>query len=223
MKKTASLIMASALIICSFASCTDNSKAIIGKWEMKELSDTDIKVGGLEFKENGKGSMYMDTTNILHADGKSLVVGSGEQAVKFEEDLIEYDGKNFNINLQGQYILSLEKVSGGESTDSYDGEYKLKSGVMHDSIVGNITKNADDTVNGDVSLFISFDGSSSEVTFVDIFDYKVNKNKLELSGYASFIGDSADGKPVSADVEIKDDVMTITSSENEKEELVKVK
>ena len=51
----------------------------------------------------------------------------------------------------------------------------------------------------------------------------MNKNKLELSGYASFIGDSADGKPVSADVEIKDDVMTITSSENEKEELVKVK
>ena len=74
MKRTASLVMASALIICTFGSCSSKN-SIIGKWEMQDLSDTEVKVGGLEFKDNGKGSMFMDTTSILHAEDKGIVVG----------------------------------------------------------------------------------------------------------------------------------------------------
>ena len=222
MKRTASLVMASALIICTFGSCSSKN-SIVGKWEMQDLSDTEVKVGGLEFKDNGKGSMFMDTTSILHAEDKGIVVGSGEQAFKFEEDLINYDGKALDINIQGQDIITLERIDGKNSTDNYNGEFELKSGVMYDTIVEGIKKNASGGEDQDLTVHISFDGSNSEVTFVDIFDYKAEKGRLEISGYASFIGESSDGKAVNADFEIKDDVLKVTSAEGETEELVKVK
>ena len=74
-----------------------------------------------------------------------------------------------------------------------------------------------------ITVYINFDGSSSEVTFVDIFDYKAEKGKMEISGYASFIGDSGDGEKSELDYKIKDDVMTIQGANGDPEELIRVK
>jgi hypothetical protein len=220
MKKTVSLLAASAIFICSLTSCA-NSKTIVGKWEMKDQIDTDIQVGGLEFKDNGKGSMYMDTTSILHADGKKIQVGAGDQGFVFDEQYITYDKKKLEINISDQDMLTLERVSGEGSDESYDGEYKLLSGILYDTIVSGLTN--DPEKDKDVNVLISLDGNTSEVTFVDIFDYKTSKGRLELSGYASFIGESSDGKPVSADYEINGDVLKVKSDSGETEELVRIK
>ena len=132
---------------------------------MKDLNDNDIKVGGLEFCDNGKGCIYMDTTNILHAEDKSIIIGSGEQAVQFDEDIIDYDGTSLKLTVQGQDLLTLEKTEGDKNEDSYDGKYNMKSGIVYDTIVGNIAKNSGKEEKEDLSVYISLDGSSSEVTF----------------------------------------------------------
>ncbi len=49
------------------------------------------------------------------------------------------------------------------------------------------------------------------------------KAELDISGYASFIGDNATGEAVSADFEIKGDTLKITSDGGNTEELVRVK
>lgn len=218
MRKIVPLIAASALIICTLPSCSSGG-SIVGRWEMSELADSGIKVGGLEFKENGKGSMYMDTTEILHADGKKIQVGAGDDSFTFDEQYIDYDTTNLKIEISGQDMLTLERSSGKGSDSSYDGEYKLLSGVLYDTIVSGI----DEKNGGDINVFITFDGSSSEVTFVDIFNYKASKGKLELSGYASFIGEDADGKPVTAEYEIEGDKLTVTNESGSPEVLTRVK
>lgn len=220
MKKIASFLMASVLMICSFASCSLKKESVVGEWELKTLSDQDIKVGGIIFSENGKGSLYMDTSKILHTDGKSIIIGSGEQAVEFNESLIEYDGKNLNLAVNGQDIASLEKSEGDGNTDSYDGKYLVKSGVMHDTILGNLKEIEDKDA---VSVYIDLEGSSSTVTFADIFDYKTKNGKMEMTGYAYIFGDTEEGKPVTVDYKIKDDIMTVTSESGEPEELKRIK
>lgn len=218
MKKIVPLIAASALIICTLPSCSASKKeSLVGKWEMSSIDNSDIKVGGLEFKENGKGSMYMDTSSILHADGKNIQVGEGAQGFLFEEQYIDYDKKNLKIEISGQDMLTLEREGSEGSDDKYDGEYKLKSGVLYDTIINGIASDAGE--DADVNVYITFDGSSSEVTFVDIFDYTANKGKLEISGYASFIGENADGKPVSADYTIEGDTLSVTSDSGKTETL----
>ena len=225
MKKTAALIMASAMMICSFVSCS-NKDSVVGTWEIKDLNESDIKVGGIEFMEGGKGAMFMDTTNILHAEGKNIIIGSGEQAVQFDEDIIKYDGTALNLTVQGTDILSLEKQEGDKSEDNYDGKYLLKSGVMYDTIVGKFKNSADNDkenkVGEDVTVYIELDGSSSDVTLVNIFNYTVDKKTLNISGYASFLGTNADGSDVKLDYEIDGDIMKLTS-ESGVEELKKVK
>lgn len=221
MKKIVPLIAASALIICTLPSCSAG-KSIVGKWEMHDLAESGIKVGGIEFKADGKGSMYMDTTEILHADGKKIQVGEGDQSFTFDEEYITYDKTNLKIEINSQDMLTLARSGSGGSDDNYNGEYELKSGVLYDTIVSGITDNAGGNAD-DVNVYITFDGSSSEVKFVDIFNYTTKKGKLEISGYASFIGDNATGEAVSADFEIKGDTLKITSDGGNTEELVRVK
>lgn len=221
MKKIVPLIAASALIICTLPSCSAG-ESIVGRWEMSDFTDSEISVGGLEFKKDGKGSMYMDTSSILHADGKKIQVGESDQSFVFEEDYIDYDKKNLKIEISGQDMLTLERNDDKGSDDNYDGEYQLKSGVLYDTIVGGIAKDAGK--EADINVYITFDGSRSEVTFVDIFDYTAKKGKLEISGYASFIGgEEADGKPVSADYSIKGDTLTVVSDSGKEETLKRVK
>ena len=222
MKRIVPLIAASALIICTLPSCSAGG-SIVGKWEMEDIDNSEIKVGGLEFKENGKGSMYMDTSSILHADGKKLQVGDASKGFVFDEEYIDYDKNSLKINISGQDMLTLERASGSGSDDNYDGEYTLKSGVLYDTIVNGIKSDAGDGNDTDINVLITFTGDKSEVTFVDIFDYSVNKGKLELSGYASFIGENASGEAVSADYSIKGDTLSITSDKGETETLKRAK
>ncbi len=205
MKKIVPLIAASALIICTLPSCSAG-KSIVGKWEMHDLAESGIKVGGIEFK----------------ADGKKIQVGEGDQSFTFDEEYITYDKTNLKIEINGQDMLTLARSGSGGSDDNYNGEYELKSGVLYDTIVSGITDNAGGNAD-DVNVYITFDGSSSEVKFVDIFNYTTKKGKLEISGYASFIGDNATGEAVSADFEIKGDTLKITSDGGNTEELVRVK
>lgn len=221
MRKIVPLIAASALIICTLPSCS-SGKSIVGKWEMNDLAESGVKVGGIEFKADGKGSMYMDTTEILHADGKKIQVGEGDQSFTFDEEYITYDKANLKIAIQDQDMLTLERASGDGSDDNYNGEYKLISGVLYDTIVSGLT----DSANGkedDVNVYITFDGSTSEVKFVDIFSYTAKKGKLELSGYASFIGDNANGETVTADFEVKGDSLSITGDNGSTETLTRSK
>lgn len=221
MRKIVPLIAASALIICTLPSCS-SGKSIVGKWEMNDLAESGVKVGGIEFKSDGKGSMYMDTTEILHADGKKIQVGQGDQSFTFDEQYIDYDKTNLKISVSDQDMLTLKRSGGNGSDDNYNGEYELLSGVLYDTIVSGLSDSAGGN-SGDINVYITFDGSTSEVKFVDIFDYTAEKGKLEISGYASFIGENANGEKVSADFEVKGDTLSITSDSGNTEKLVRVK
>ena len=97
---------------------------------------------------------------------------------------------------------------------------------MYDTIVGKFKNSADNDkenkVGEDVTVYIELDGSSSDVTLVNIFNYTVDKKTLNISGYASFLGTNADGSDVKLDYEIDGDIMKLTSDSGV-EELKKVK
>lgn len=215
MKKTA-IFMASAMMLFALGSCGVTEKDLVGKWELKELADESIKAGGIELKDGGKGSIYMDTTQILHIEDKALIIGDGESAVKFDEDLINYDGTNFSVDIQGQNVITLERTDGNANEDSYDGEYDFKGGVAYDLI-------QEQSKSGDMVLHMTIDGDKSTVTFVDVFDYSLEKGKMKLSGYTSFLGQSDSDEAVNVEFELKGDNLTLINSDDKKDELVRVK
>ena len=108
MRKIVPLIAASALMICTLPSCS-SGKSIVGKWEMNDLAESGVKVGGIEFKADGKGSMYMDTTEILHADGKKIQVGDNSRRLILNAHTISKSVGTKNTTKAIQTILDIIK------------------------------------------------------------------------------------------------------------------
>ena len=92
MKKLVSSLIACTVVACSLFSCTiykdDSANAkekktkeptsadlIVGKWKMDDINAEGIDGGGLIFSESGKGSIYEDTSSMLHFVDDGLNVG----------------------------------------------------------------------------------------------------------------------------------------------------
>ena len=164
MKKFLSLFAASAMCMCMAVSCSSPEKELIGKWEMPSLSEAGMDCGGLEFKEGGKGSLFMDTSSIIHAEDKDIYVGEGDDAFVFEEKFVEFDGKTLKVNVNDNDMLTMERT-GKEDSSTYDGEYKLISGLLYDQIVSGILEGNDEMKKEDLSVVMGIDGKKTEMTY----------------------------------------------------------
>ncbi len=257
MKKLLSLFAASAMIVCMVSSCSaadntkddnnsksveeekDYTKALVGKWEMPSLVDAGMDSGGLEFEADGTGSIYMDTSSIIHAEGKSICIGSGDEKFAFTEDMVQFDGNTLKIDLENNDILTMEKIEEDDSEnaeesaedgtteaetadiESFDGEYKFVSGSIYDVIVEGLMKDSTEFKKEDLNVIIGFSGEKSEITYDDIFTYSADKDNITIMGWASFIGNATDGEDLKAKYKIDGTTLEVTSSEGNIETLYK--
>ena len=208
MKKVITSITVCSLAVCALASCGSSAKSgekIIGKWAMSDLSNTDQSVdgGGIIFTDGGKGSVYLDTSSLLH----------------FAKDYIKEEGKTLKVDVMGQEMIGLTKL---ESGDGYDGKYSLDSGILYDSIVQGIEKQGDSSFDkSNLDITIDFDGSKSEVVFNNLFTYETKGKKLTVSGFSGFLG-SSNGKEATAEFKIDGDTLELKDSKST-ETLTRVK
>lgn len=222
MKKFLSIIAASALCMCMAASCSRPEKKIIGKWEMPSLSEAGMDCGGLEFKEGGKGSLFMDTTKILHAEDKGICIGEGDDAFVFGEKCIEFDGKTLKVDVDGNDMLTMERT-GKSDNSSYDGEYRILSGLLYDQIVSGILEGISDMKKEDLKVIIDIDGKNTQMTYSDVFDYKADKKKIEITGWASFLGSADENGKISSEYKVKGGELEIKNQSGDVEKLKKMK
>ena len=216
MKKLVSSLIACTVVACSLFSCTiykdDSANAkekktkeptsadlIVGKWKMDDINAEGIDGGGLIFSESGKGSIYEDTSSMLHFVDDGLNVGGTVLSTEYFTE----EGDNLTINVNGQEILVMDKI---EAKDGYDGKYSLNGGILYDSIISGLEgKGFTDNQNIDIS--IDFDGTNSEVVFNDLFSYSIEDSKITIEGFAGLF--DSDKNEVSAEFTIEDDKLTI--------------
>ncbi|MBR0510952.1 MAG: hypothetical protein IJJ81_00070 [Ruminococcus sp.] len=219
MKKIISSVTVCSLALCALASCGDNAKSgekIIGKWAMSDLSNTDQSVdgGGIIFTDDGKGSVYLDTSSLLHFESEGLNVGG----TTFVKDYIKESGDTLTVDVMGQEMIGLTKLESGEG---YDGKYSLDSGIFYDSIVQGIEKQGNASFDKEnLDITIDFDGAKSEVVFNDLFTYTTKGKKLEVSGFAGFL--NGDGDKATAEFKVDGDTLELKDSKST-ETLTRVK
>ncbi len=221
MKKFLSLFAASAMCMCMAVSCSSPEKELIGKWEMPSLAEAGMDCGGLEFKEGGKGSLFMDTSSIIHAENKEFYVGEGDDAFVFGEEMIEFDGKTLKINVNDNDMLTMERT-GKEDSAAYDGEYKMISGLLYDQIVSGLLEGNTEMKKEDLNVIMDISGKNTEMTYNDVFDYKADKKKIEITGWASFLGSADENGKISSEYSIKDGKLEIKSESGDTEKLTKM-
>lgn len=220
MKKVITSITVFSLAVCALASCGSSAKSgekIIGKWAMSDLSNTDQSVdgGGIIFTEGGKGSVYLDTSSLLHFESEGLNVGGTVLA----KDYIKEEGKTLKVDVMGQEMIGLTKLESGEG---YDGKYSLDSGILYDSIVQGIEKQGDSSFDkSNLDITIDFDGSKSEVVFNDLFTYETKGKKLTVSGFSGFLS-GGNGKEATAEFKVDGDTLELKDSKST-EKLTRVK
>lgn len=218
MKKVITSITVCSLAVCALASCGSSAKSgekIVGKWAMSDLSNTDQSVdgGGIIFTEGGKGSVYLDTSSLLHFESEGLNVGGTVLA----KDYIKESGDTLTVDVMGQEMIGLTKLEKGEG---YDGKYSLDSGILYDSIVQGM-ENQGSFDEADLDITIDFDGDKSEVVFNDLFTYTTKGKKLTVSGFSGFLN-GGDGKEATAEFKVDGDTLELKDSKST-ETLTRVK
>lgn len=215
MKKLITSVAVCSLAVCSLASCGAKEKAsteIIGKWSMSGVDNLGVDSGGIIFSKDGKGSIYEDTSSLLHFTSDGIKFND----TVLSKDYIKKSGKTLTISALDQDILVITELEGG---DGYDGKYSLDGGIMYESIVEGM-KAQGEVKSTDLDITINFDGERSEVVFNDIFDYEVKGSKLTVSGFSGFI--AGEGDEASAKVTIDGDTLSLKDSKKT-ETLTKVK
>ena len=69
---------------------------------------------------------------------------------------------------------------------------------------------------------MGIDGKKTEMTYNDVFDYKADKKKIEISGWASFLGSADENGKISSEYSIKDGKLEIKSESGDTEKLTKM-
>ncbi len=221
MKKLITSAAVCSLVLCSLVSCGSKDKeeksskkenGIVGKWSMSGIESTGVDGGGLVFKEDGKGSVYEDTSSILHFESEGFNVGG----TVISNNYIKAEGDNVVVDVEGNEMLNMKKL---ESKEGNDGLYVLKGGMLYTSIVNGM-KDKGSFDESDLDITIDFDGSHSEVVFNDIFTYTTKKDKLTISGFSGFL--EGDGDSITADYKVEGDTLTIVDTKST-EKLTRVK
>ena len=221
MKKIITSITVCSLAVCALASCGSSAKSgeqIVGKRAMSDLSSGEASVdgGGIIFTDSGKGSVYLDTSSLLHFESEGLNVGGTVLA----KDYIKEDGDTLTVDVMGQEMIGLTKL---ESRDGYDGKYSLKSGILYDSIVDGMEKQGGSSFDkSNLDITIDFDGSKSEVVFNDLFTYTTKGKKLTVSGFSGFLKGGEDGKEATAEFSVDGDTLSLKDAKST-ETLTRVK
>ncbi|MCR4793750.1 MULTISPECIES: hypothetical protein [Ruminococcus] len=215
MKRIISSIAVCSLAVCAFASCgnsSSSSKDISGKWSIDDLdNNSGIKNGGIIFKD-GKGSVYADSSSILHFEDDGFNVSG----TTLSKEYFKEDGKKLTIDVSGQEMIVMTKL---DDKDGYDGKYSLDGGLLYDGIKQGITKGSDE-VPDSINITLEFDGDHSEFVFNDLFDYKTKGDKITITGYSAIMDLSSDGG--TAKYKIDGDKLTIKGSKKS-ETFTKVK
>lgn len=218
MKKVITSITVCSLAVCALASCGSSAKSgekLVGKWAMSDLSNAGegVEGGGIIFTEDGKGSVYLDTSSLLHFESEGLNVGGTVLA----KDYIKESGDTLTVDVMGQEMIGLTKL---ETKDGYDGKYSLKSGILYDSIVQGMEKQGS-IDESNLNITIDFDGSSSEVVFNDLFTYETKGKKLIVSGFSGFLN-GGEGDKATAEFKVEGDTLELKDSKST-ETLTRVK
>lgn len=221
MKKLVSSLLACTVVACSLFSCGSSSESksdeketkkkesaadlVVGKWAMTDLDAEGIDGGGIIFSAEGKGSIFEDTSSMLHFVDDGLNVGGTTLSTEYFKE----EGDNLTIDVMGQEMLVMKKI---EAKDGYDGKYSLNGGILYDSILSGLEgRGLDENTNIDIS--INFDKENSEVVFNDLFSYSVDGSKMTISGFSGFL--DSDKDEVSAEFTVVDDKLTIKDSDKE--------
>lgn len=170
------------------ASAEATDESIIGMWAMEE----DGTIAGMNFIDDSSFSMWIDITDMAHftSDGDFIIDGEA-----IDSDLISYDGTTFSINAEGQDLWTMTKESG--SPDSYDGEYKLVSGLMYDSVA----------LYEGVDVYVIVNGETMLADYRNILTYTVDGNKISMSGLDKI--DANEDGTLDTTYEIKDGTLTL--------------
>lgn len=226
MKKLLSVLFVCTVVAGAVVSCGDSDSGskkskkkdktseVVGKWSMPSISEAGVDDGGIEFGENGKGSIWEETSSLLYFEEGGLNVGG----TLIDSQYIDFDGKTLAVSMSGQDMLTIERT-GEENADTYDGEYTLESGILYDALVSSFA----DEENADLDVYISFDGDTSNVYFPDLFDYKIDGDKMTISGMAAFLMDGSDEEEVEVTFEVDGDTLKMTDDKGDTEELTRVK
>ncbi|MDE6780061.1 MAG: hypothetical protein K2J40_01190 [Ruminococcus sp.] len=165
-----------------------SAEDILGMWSMED----DGMTMGFDFKDNGSLTMWIDISEMIHfsTDGEFVVDGEA-----MDSSFISYDGTTFSFNVEGQDLWTMTRESG--SDDSFDGEYKLVSGVMYDSVA--LADGAD--------VYVTVSGEVLLADYRNALSYTINGDTITMNGLEIFGYDKSD----SADVkyEIKGDTLIL--------------
>lgn len=208
MKKIITSITVCALAVCSLASCSDNNNAdIVGKWAMDDASVLQgvIDEAGFIFSADGKGSLYENTSSIMHFTSSGLDLNGTVIGTEY----ISTTGDVVSIDISGQKLISMTRITYGDS--QYDGKYTLDGGVMYDTMVSGMAKQGGISEES-LNVTIEFNGSYSEVIFNDLFTYSVSGNKLITEGLSGFF--DSEGK-AGVKFSISGDTLTLKGKSTE--------
>lgn len=212
MKKVISSIAVCSLAVCALASCGSKksekaaeSADITGKWSIDSLEDDTLQNGGIIFQD-GKGSVYTDSSKILHFNDEGLELGNGESdSTIISKDYFKEEGKKLTVDLSGMELLVMTKL---DDTEGYDGTYSLEGGLLYEELSAEMSDGAEEKPES-VDISLKFDGESSEMLFNDLFNYEIKDGKLSFSGYSAIMGITSDDGPY--DYKIDGDKLSITS------------
>ena len=125
----------------------------------------------LRFNADGNIDYVFDSTSLLSfRNGKVCFYEDENEPLDYE-----FDGKKLKILYnEGESdktvdLLSLERVSGGNSASDINGKYKSISGEML-NILG----------NDDAHVEVTIDGEKTRMNYSGLFRYEVSGNKLTM-------------------------------------------
>ena len=228
MKKIISSAAVCSIAMCMLASCgskdsgdkkekTSKAVDLTGKWAMENKGNETVENGGIILTDDGKGSIYADSSKIMNFTDDGFAVGMGDNMTVLSKDYFKEEGKTLTVDVMGNELLVITKL---DDTEGYDGLYSLDGGTLYDGIIQGMSKGDEEDVPENVDITLDFDGTHSEVVFNDLFNYSVKGDKLTLTGYSGLMG--LDAKEGTADFKLEGDTLTITSSTNT-ETLTRVK
>ncbi|MDE6677716.1 MAG: hypothetical protein K2K02_01625 [Ruminococcus sp.] len=165
----------------------DSEESILGMWY---IEDDDLTMG-FDFKDKSNLSMWIDITDVVHFSGNDFIIDGDV----LNPDSISYDGTTFSINVDGQDLWTMTKESG--STDSYDGEYKMVSGIMYDSVA----------LYEGVDVYVIVKGDTMLADYRNALTYSVDEDKIAIIGLDTI--DFNEKETLDTTYEIKDGTLTI--------------
>ena len=181
------------------------AEAPYGKWSMDEMVESDFNITseGIVLTSDGKGSVYLDTTEELRFTSKGLCVGY----TIIPESYITRDGDNIVVNFMGQEALNMTKIDGNEGSD---GTYKLNKCVLYNKMITALSEQGKFD-EGALSITIEFSGEESEAVYNDLFTFTTEGGNISFSGFTGFLKGEGSDTSVSAAYKIDGNKLTINT------------